>query len=158
MAALVADSTWRDIVKKGVENKSPRSMIVLSAAVVFNGSFCTHDTTVGEIKPYDGTLTDRAVGWHFGDSVTGNAAAPRLFARILSGGFQVRHAVAGLHGTTPSTDYGKKVYISNDNDLTLTGTTTTMHVGWVLPNDNGITIGTDAWVDFRDMLGKVGGD
>lgn len=158
MAALASDDTWRDIVTKEVESISPMSMIVKSASVLYYGSYCTHDTTTGEIKPYDGTVGDRAVGWHFGESVTGNAAAPRVTGRIIKGGFQARKAVTGLHGTTLSTDFGKPVYISNDNDLTLTGTTTTHKVGFVVPNDEGVTVGTDAWVAFRDMFGKIGGE
>lgn len=156
MAALSSDSTWRNIVTKGVEGIAPRSHIVLNAAVLYRGSFCTHDTTTGEIKPYDGTVTDRAVGWHFGDSVTGNSSGARNRGRIISGGFAARKAVTGLNGTTPSVDYGKPVYISNDNDLTLTGTTATMRVGRVEPNRDGCTSGV-AWVRFRDMNGLVGG-
>ena len=157
MAALAADSTWRDIVTKDVEGISPTSQIVLSAAVAYRGAFCTNDTTTGEIKPYDGTVADRAVGWHFGDAVTGNSSAPRKTARVIAGGFQALKAVAGLNGTTPSGDYGKPVYISNDNDLTLTGTTLTMRVGSVIANDSGVTSGTDAWVSFRNMAGLIGG-
>ena len=158
MAALASDNTWRDIVTKGVENILPVSEQVKSAAVLFRGSFCTRDTTTGDIKPYDGTVADRAVGWHFAKSVTGNAAAPRVTARIIGGGFQARYAVTGLNGTTLSVDTGKPVYASNDGTLTLTGTTTTMRVGRVMGNDTGITLGTNAWVSFRNMAGLVGGE
>jgi len=157
MAALASDNTWRDIVTKHLEGLLPSSQIVLSTSVLYNGSFCSFNTTTGEIKPYDGTVADRATGWHFGESVTGNAAAPRIHGRIIAGGFQALKACAALNGTTASVNYGAPVYISNDNDLTLTGTTTTMRVGSVLPNDNGVTVGTDAWVAFRDMFGLIGG-
>ena len=156
MAALSSDDTWRDLKTKHLDGLKPMSMIVKSASVPYYGSFCTHDTTTGEIKPYDGTVTDRAVGWHLTDSVTGNAAAPRVTARIIKGGFQVLKAVAGLE-TTVVTDYGKPVYVSNDNDLTLTGTTATMRVGRIVPNSEGVTAGTNAWVALRDMFGVVGG-
>jgi len=156
MAALGSDITHRSLVSKGVDGKSPISMIVINAAIAYRGAFCTHDTTTGEVKPYDGTVTDRAVGWHFQDAVTGNSAAPRNTARIITGGYQAKRAVTGLV-TTVTTDYGKKVYASNDNDLTLTGTTATMHVGFVVANSEGTTAGTNAWVAFRDMFGKVGG-
>jgi hypothetical protein len=158
MAALGSDNTWRDLVTKDINTDGPTSKVVLNAAVVYRGAFCTHNTAFGFIKPYDGTVTDRAVGWHFGDVATGNSAEPRVNARIISGGFQVLKAVAGLNGTTPETDYGVKVYISNDNDLTLTGTTLTMHVGFVGTNSDGVTLGTDAWVEMRHMAGKIGGE
>ena len=157
MAALASDNTWRDITTKHLDVIKPMSTVVLSAAVLYNGSFCSHDTTTGEIKPYDGTVADRAVGWHFGESVTGNASGARVTGRIVKGGFQALKAVTGLV-TTVTTDYGKPVYISNDNDLTLTGTTATMRVGRIAVNNNGVTAGTNAWVAFRDMFGLVGGE
>lgn len=156
--ALSTDNTWRDIVTKDLENILPVSEIVLSAAVLYRGSLCSRNTTVGEVKPYDGTVTDRIAGWHMGKSVTGNAAAPRNTARIIAGGFQARYPVTGLHGTTLATDSGKKVYASDDGVLTLTGTTLTMHVGEVMGNDSGVTLGTNAWVRFRNMAGKIGGE
>lgn len=157
MAALASDLTWRDIVTKDVENLAPISMIPKSTAVIYRGGFVTFNTTTGELEPYDGTVTNRACGWHWGtDSVTGNASAPRNLIAVKPGGFMARKAVTGLV-TTQVTDYGKKVYISNDNDLTLTGTTATMHVGWVVANQEGVTAGTNAWVYFRNMFGKVGG-
>lgn len=156
--ALSADSTWRDRVTKGLDSKLPIAMIVVNTSVLFNGSFCTHDTTEGDIKPYDGTVADQAVGWHFGESVTGNSSGKRVIGRIVTGGFLARIPITGLHGTTLSTDTGKDVFISDDGTYTLTGTTTTMHVGFVIANDEGVTVGTDAWVAFRDMLGKIGGE
>ncbi len=158
MAALSSDNTWRDLVTKDINTAGATSQVILNAAVLYRGSFCTSNTAVGFIKPYDGTVTDRAVGWHFGDSITGNSSEPRNNGRIISGGFQVLKAVAGLNGTTPETDYNAPVYISTDNDLTLTGTTLTMHVGYVVANSNGVTLGTDAWVQMRLMAGKIGGE
>lgn len=155
--ALSTDNTWKAIITKDLDSISPMSMDVLSAAELFNGSLCSHNTAFGEIKPYDGTVTDRIVGWHFGAGVTGNAAAPRVQGRIIKGGFQARYPVTGLE-TTVVTDYGVKVYASDDGVLTLTGTTLTMHVGYVVANTEGVTAGTDAWIAFRDMLGKIGGE
>ncbi len=154
--ALSTDNTWRDIVTKDLDGILPSLQIILSTEELFRGSFCTHNTTVGEIKPYDGTVADRAVGWHFGDTITGNAAAPRKLARIIAGGFQARFAVTGLE-TTVITDYGKPVYISDDGTYTLTGTTTTMRVGEIVANSEGVTAGTNAWIAFRNMRGLVGG-
>lgn len=157
MAALSSDTTWRDRLTKNVESISPLSLIVKSASVLYRGSFCTIAGATGaEIQPYAGTVTHRAVGWHFHDAVTGNASAPRNTGRIIPGGFQALVPVTGLV-TTVVTDYGKKVYISNDADLTLTGTTSTMHVGYVMPENTKVTAGTNAWVYFRNMFGKVGG-
>lgn len=156
--ALSTDDTWRDIALKEVENIHPVSEIVKSASQVFRGSYCTRDTTTGDIKPYDGTVGDRAVGWVFGKSVTGNAAAPRVTVGIRGGGFQARIPVTGLNGTTLSVDSGKAVYASDDGTYTLTGTTSTHRIGRVRGNDHGITLGTNAWVEFRNMAGKVGGE
>ncbi len=90
--------------------------------------------------------------------MTGNASAPRNKGRILKGGFQALIPVTGLNSTTPSGDYGKPVYISDDGTYTLTGTTSTMRVGRVVPNDTKVTAGTNAWVAMRDMFGLVGGN
>lgn len=154
--ALSSDTTWRDRKTKNVESIAPISMIVKSASVAYRGSFCTHDTTTGEIKPYDGTVADRAVGWHFQDAATGNSTAPRTKARIIPGGFSALIPVTGLV-TTVVTDYGKPVYASDDGTYTLTGTTSTMRVGRVVPDNTGVTAGTNAWVLFRNMFGLVGG-
>ena len=156
--ALSTDTTWENIVSKALENILPTSEPVKSASVLYRGSFCTRDTTTGDVKPYDGTITDRAVGWHFGTSVTGNATAPRVTGRVIPGGFQSRIAVTGLHGTTLSTDSGKPVYASDDGTYTLTGTTLTMKVGHVLGSDLGVTVGTNAWVAFRNMHNLIGGE
>lgn len=156
--ALSSDSTWANRVTKDLDSLKPIDAIVKASSVLYRGSFCTHDSTTGEIKPYDGSVADRAVGWHFADSVTGNSSAPRNKGRILKGGFQALIPVTGLHGTTLSTDYGKPVYISDDGTYTLSGTTSTMRVGRVVPNDTHVTVGTNAWVAMRDMFGRVGGE
>jgi len=153
MMALSANGNW----VTNAENEVPLSLIVKSAAVLYNTALCSHDTTAGEIKPYDGTLTDRLVGWHLGDSVTGNASGVRVRGRIVRGGFVVRALpVTGLVSTV-TTDYGKPVYASDDGTYTLTGTTTTMRVGRVLPDSTGVTAGTNANVLMRDVFGIVGG-
>jgi len=156
--ALSSDTSWTNTVTKALENILPVSEPVKNASVLFRGSFCSRDTTTGDIKPYDGTVTDRAVGWHFGKSVTGNSAAPRVTGRIIPGGFTARYAVTGLNSTALSTDSGKPVYISDDGTYTLTGTTATMKVGAVMGTDSGVTVGTDAWIAFRNMHNLVGGE
>lgn len=156
--ALSTDNTWKAIETKELDGSAPMSMLVLSASVLYNGSLCSATTTTGEIKPYDGTVTDRVVGWHFGTSVTGNAAAPRVTGRIIKGGFQALIPVTGLNGTTVLTDYNAPVYASDDGTYTLTGTTLTMHVGYVVANSENVTSGTNAWVAMRDMFGRIGGE
>jgi len=153
--ALSADGNW---VTQDVARDAAMSLIVLTGSVLYNSALCSHDTTVGEIKPYDGTVTDRLVGWHLWDKKTGNGSGARVKARIARGGFIVKALpVTGLNGTTPSVDYGKPVYASDDGTYTLTGTTATQRVGRVLPDDNSVTVGTDANVLMRDVFGVVGG-
>ena len=83
--ALSANTSYE---MRDIERISTIEMKVLTSSVVYNGALCSHDTTVGAIKPYDGTSADKLVGWHFGDSVTGNTAASvPPTAAIKVGGF-----------------------------------------------------------------------
>lgn len=112
------------------------SMVVLAAAVIFNTALCSHTTTSGEIKPFDGTQTDKLVGWHFGDNVTGAAAATnegRPRARINPGGFTVKDlAVATL--ANDLTDLGKQVFATDDGTYTITDPISGQVVGHVVDN------------------------
>jgi hypothetical protein len=132
--ALSANVDW---VIEDVDGSRPVSMIVKNAAVIYNGAVCTHDTTTGEIEPFDGTETNRFVGWHFGDKVTGNASGARNRAMIRRGGFIVRNlAVTGLANT--AADYGALVYAADDGTYTLTSTGNKL-VGRVIADDRRAT-------------------
>ncbi len=153
--ALTSDRTWEDIVTKEVENILVVSEIVLDAAVVYRGAYCTRDTTTGEIKPFDGTATDRAVGWSDITKTTGNAAAPRNHVAIKAGGFQARIPVTGV--ADDATDYGAPVFATDDGTYSLTNPGTGHRVGAVIGNRAGLTAGI-VWVLFRNMTGLVGGE
>lgn len=133
------------------------SMVVLNAAVIFNQALCSHDTTSGEIKPFDGTQTDRLAGWNFGDDanaanptgggITGNSAAPRNRASIRRGGFAFKNlAVATL--ANDATDFGKPVFATDDNTYTITDPTAGQKIGYVVADDDRAT--GQATVQFID--------
>jgi hypothetical protein len=113
----------------------PWSQVILSAAVVYNGSLCSHDTTTGEIKPFDGTQTDRLVGWHFGDAKTGNASGERVRATITRGGFAVRNFTCGGLANSAA-DYGAPVYATDDGTYTITDPGSGQKIGVVLSDSD----------------------
>ena len=125
-----------------------KTMVVNSAAVLYNTALCSLDTTEGEVKPFDGTQTDRLVGWHFGDSVTGNAAGT-VFGTICAGGFIVRDlTVAALLNTTA--DYGADVYATDDATYTVTDPGSGVVVGRIVAEDGNRASGT-AHVLMHDL-------
>lgn len=131
--ALSADAAYET---KPVLEANPIAMIVLNAAVIYNGALCSHDTTGGEIKPFDGTQTDRIVGWHFGPTVTGDSSASdRPRARIVKGGFIVRNLPMGGISNN-ATDYGDPVYATDDGTYTATDPTSGQKLGVILPDDD----------------------
>lgn len=110
---------------------APTSQIIKSASVVYNGSLCSHDTITGEIHPFDGTQANRLVGWHFGDSKTGNASGERVRATITRGGFMVRNFTCGGLANTAA-DYGAPVYATDDGTYTITDPGSGQKIGLVL--------------------------
>jgi len=148
--ALTANTDW---VTQDVSGLGTKAMVVLSAAVIYNGALCSHDTTAGEIKPYDGTDTDRLVGWHFGDAVTGNASGIRNMARICPGGFVVRGLTVGAIAND-ATDYGLPVYANDDGTYSITKTAASHQVGYIIADDRRST-GT-ANVLMNNVLGLIG--
>lgn len=131
--ALSANSTT--FLPRVVITCAPTSQVILSASVVYNGSLCSHDTTSGEIKPFDGTQTDRLVGWHFGDSKTGNASGERVRATITRGGFMVTNQTCGGLAND-ATDYGKPVYATDDGTYTITDPGSGQKIGLVLSDND----------------------
>lgn len=137
---------------------APINMIVLNAAVLWDGALASHDTASGEIKPFDGTQTDRLVGFAFGDdsddpnptgdAVTGSAVLPRVRAKITTSGVVIKNlAVATL--ANDATDYGKPVFATDDNSFTITDPTSGIIVGHVVADDDRVT--GQATVHFVDF-------
>jgi len=136
-----------------IRNGATMAMKVLTAAVVYNFALCSHDTTTGAIKPYDGTGADRLVGWHFGSTVTGLTTAavpPRAF--INPGGFVAESlTVATLAGS--DADLGKPVWATDDGTYTVTDPGgTDQQVGWVVRRRSSTT----ADVYLKNVMGQVG--
>lgn len=133
--ALASDATWGGYVIQDVSRASTKSMVVKNAAVVYKGSLCSHDTDQGEIKPFDGTQTDRLAGWVWGSGKTGNNAAPRTRAIIKPGGFIVRNLpVTNLANS--AADYGAEVYATDDGTYTLNDPGSGVVVGRVIPDED----------------------
>jgi len=138
---------------------APEAMIVLSGSTIANTDLCSHDTTVNAITPWDGTDTDRLVGWHFGDAVTGAGSAlgtgEQKFAKIVRGGFTVVNlSVVGLNTTTPALNFGAKVFAADKDSYTLVSTGNTV-VGWILANRVGCASTAAANVYMDDVFGRV---
>lgn len=151
--ALSADGNW---VTQEVENVNSVSMLVLNAAVIYNTALCSHGTTSGEIKPFDGTQADRLVGWAHGSAVTGATAAPdnagRITAKINPGGFIVKGlTVATLAGD--ATDIGKPVYATDDATYTITDPTSGQVVGHVVASEDNTAAVAD--VHFRNLAAII---
>lgn len=127
--ALSANTDW---VVKPVFVLRPISCIVLNAAVIYKGALVTHDTTAGEVKPFDGTEADRFVGWAMDGPVTGNSSGARNRVSVLPGGFMVLLTVAGV--ANDATDYGALVYASDDGTYTLSATGNKL-IGKGVPDD-----------------------
>lgn len=129
--ALSANASW---VIQDMEAVGTKSMVVLNGSTLYKYALCSHDTTNGEIKPFDGTQTDRLVGWHMGDSVTGNSSGARVKGTICPGGFIVRNLpMAGI--SNDATDYGDEVYATDDGTYTATDPTSGQVIGWIVADD-----------------------
>lgn len=148
--ALSADSTTNVI--REVENLRTIAMPVKNSSVIYNFSLLSLDTTEGEVKAFDGTQADKVIGWHFGDSVTGNSSAPRNMAIVKPGGFILRnHAVTGLLNT--SADYGAKVYATDDATYTVVDPGSGRELGTIVPDANTDT--GKASILFRNLLSEI---
>jgi len=86
---------------------------VLNAAVIYYGGLVSCDTDTGACKPYDGTESDKILGWHVEETVTGDTTAdvnPR--ASLITGPFRWEELTcAGLAGTVA--DNGKRIWALN---------------------------------------------
>lgn len=129
------------------------SAIIKNASVVYNQALLSNDSTTGEAKPFDGTQGDRRLGWHFGDSVTGNSAAPRNLAQVNPGGF-IFWSLAVTALSNNATDYGRPVYATDDGTYTTTDPGSGVIIGYVLPSDK-IRASGRAHVLTRNIFGLV---
>lgn len=138
---------------------APEAMVIKSGSAVADNDLCSHDTTTGAIKPWDGTDADRLVGWHFGDAATGAGGAAgtgsQVYAKITRGGFTVVDlTVTGLNTTTPSANWGAPVYASDKDSYTLVATSNVL-VGRVVANRVGCTATTKANVAMNNVFGNT---
>lgn len=116
--ALATDRTWLDLTIQDVARLATKTMVLKNSSKVYFGSLCSHDTDQAEVKPFDGTQTDRLVGWHWAENKTGNSSGVREVATIKPGGFIVRDLpVTGLANT--AADYGAEVYATDDGTYTI---------------------------------------
>lgn len=143
--ALSANASW---VIQDMEAVGTKSMIVLNSSVIYKYALCSHDTTNGEIKPFDGTQADRKVGWHMGDAVTGNSSGARVKATICPGGFIARNVTcAGI--SNDATDYGDEVYATDDGTYTATDPGSGTVLGYILADADRDT--GKANIHFRNL-------
>ena len=105
---------------------------VLDESVIYYGALCSCDTDTGACKPYDGTETDKILGWHVEETVTGDTSAtPKPRASLVTGPFRwPTMPVTALVGTVA--DNGKRVWAVNDGSYTVTDPGSTgCEVGYV---------------------------
>jgi len=110
--ALSANRTDFDI---HMDDRSIRATPeVKNSSVVYYGSLCSCDTDTGACKPFDGTKSDKLLGWHVEESVTGNtSASPKPRASLITGPFRWPSCpVSNLAGTVA--DNGKRVWATDD--------------------------------------------
>lgn len=148
--ALSAAANYRT---RDTHVRGKNSYVVANAAVIYDGALCSFDTTVGYVKPFDGTKTDRIAGFYFGDTKTGNtSAAVPPEAAIHPGEFYLENvACAGL-STTLSANVGAAVWATDDGTFTITDPSST---GFEFGNvtRNRATGYVDIYV--RDIAGKI---
>ena len=87
---------------------------VLDESVIYYGALCSCDTDTGACKPYDGTESDKLLGWHVEETVTGDTdAAVNPRASLITGPFRwPTMPVTSLVGTVA--DNGKRVWALTD--------------------------------------------
>lgn len=92
---------------------------VKNDSVVYYGALCSADTDTGACKPFDGTESDKILGWHAEETVTGDtSASPKPRASLITGPFRWENCVidAGLAGTVA--DNAKRVWATDDDSYT----------------------------------------
>ena len=115
--ALSANRTDFDI---HMDDRSIRATPeVKNDATIYYGSLCSCDTDTGACKVFDGTDTDKLLGWHVDESVTGDtSASPKPRASLITGPFRWPSApVSNLAGTVA--DNGKRVWATDDGTYTV---------------------------------------
>lgn len=92
---------------------------VLNSSVIYYGALCSANTDTGACKPYDGTESDKLLGWHVEEKVTGDTtASPKPRASLVTGPFRWPRCpiAAGLAGAVA--DNGKRVWATDDGTYT----------------------------------------
>jgi hypothetical protein len=94
---------------------------VKNASVIYYGALCSCDTDTGSAKPYDGTESDKLLGWHNSDSVTGaTASSPPPRAQLITGPFFWEDCPLGGGIAGTNADIGKRVWATDDGTYTST--------------------------------------
>ncbi len=118
--SLSADRTDFDV---HMDDRSLRATPeVKNTSVLYYGALVSCDTDVGAAKPFDGTETDKLLGWHVEETVTGDTSpsggAPNPRASLITGPFRWPNMpVTGLAGTVA--DNGKRIWATNDGTYTI---------------------------------------
>ena len=148
--ALSADRT--DFVISQDDRGGRITPEVKNASVIYYGALVSCDTDTGAVKPFDGTKTDKLMGWHNGDTVTGDSSAtPPPRAQLITGPFMWKDCpVTGLAGT--NADIGKEIWATDDGTYTRTDPGGSgARVGLVVMYNT--TAKADVWM--RSMVGFV---
>jgi hypothetical protein len=124
---------------------------VKNASVIYRGALCSCDTDTGACKPFDGTESDKLLGWHVEETKTGDTtASPKPRASLITGPFRWPRCpiAAGLAGTVA--DNGKRVWATDDGTYTCQDPGGTgAEVGYVDNYINGDTDNADVIMYFR---------
>jgi len=94
---------------------------VKNTSVIYHGALVSCDTDTGAAKPFDGTKTDKLLGWHNGDSVTGaTSTSPPPRASLITGPFMWEDCPLSGSPAGTNADIGKRVWATDDGTYTIT--------------------------------------
>lgn len=152
--ALSTDNTWKALTTQDLATLGTKAMVLKDAEQIYFGSLCSHDTDQGYVKAFDGTQTDRLVGWHWTDNKLGDTdLSPKPVATIKPGGFIVRDLpVTGVNND--QTDYGSEVYATDDGTYTTVDPGSGIVVGIIMADETARST-SKAHVFMRNVLELV---
>jgi len=92
---------------------------IKNTSVLYYGALCSCDAGTGACKPFDGTESDKLLGWHVEESVTGaTGSTPKPRASLITGPFRwPSMPLTGLAGTVA--DNGKRIWATDDGTYTV---------------------------------------